>query len=443
MSLFHAGVITVSLAHTILPVAVYLLLLELSKDGRLAAVGAVVYSACPHNGFFNALFIYGAVALPFFVLTLRGVIRTLRGARVALVAPPFVAVLITHHLTALATLGIWGAYLVAAVIAGLDRSAILKLGAALLGASAVAAGWTWWHSPTTFGYLAGPIARLTGSGQPTSTPIRTQLVTTAPGWETTVTLVSAALTVLLIIAGLAVLWRDRASRALLIFAALGLTYPLVLVIRVIAPGGAELATRGLTYVQLLAALPAAIGLVKLSGLTPRMAARVVPFSALTILLLGSITAGLPPFWERLPGTYHVAAFESGLDQSVAALGPWARQSLPPDQRVACDFSTCSILGAYGRAELSTSASSVYYSATVAEADADMAALGLRYLVVDHRVTRETPVTGSYYLGDDQEGQHLTPLAAVLLAKFDRDPLLDRIYDNGNVQIYATSRTWGG
>lgn len=443
LSLFHAGVLTVSLAHTILPVAVYLLLWELSKDERLAAVGAVIYTTCPHNGFFNTLFIYAALALPFLVLTLRGVVRALHGARLALLVPPFLAVLITHHLTALAALGLWGAFLAAALIARVDRRLILRLFIALLGACAAAALWTWWYAPTTFGYLGGPFASLVGTEQATTAVGRTPVVATAPTWETGITLGAAALTGSLVALGFAVLWRSRAPRLLVASAALGLAYPLVLVIRVLAPGGAEIATRGLTYVELVAALPAAIGLVKLYDVAPRLPARLLPFLAVTVLVAGSVTAGLPPSWERLPGTFHVAAFESGLDESVAALGPWAQQTLSPNQGVACDFSSCSMLGAYGRAELSTSASGVYYAANAAEADSLMERLGLSYLVVDRRLTSQTPMTGTYFLRDVQEGQHLTPLAAALLDKFDADPLLDRIYDNGNIQIYATSRTWGG
>jgi hypothetical protein len=442
LSLFYSGVMVVSLAHVILPVVIFLLLREISKNDRLAAVGAVIYATCPHNGYFNTLFIYAALALPFFILTLRGVVRSMYGARLVLVAPPFLVVLVTHHLTVLAVLAIWAAFLVAAAFAGIDRRRILQLAGGLLLACLIAAGWTWWHASATFGYLTRPILRILGQ----STSGRTAaIVSSAPLWESIVTIGAAAVTGTLIVVGLILLRRSHASRLLLAVAALGLAYPLVLVVRVAAPGGAELASRGLTYVELLAALPAAVALIALYDHRPRSSRRLLSFLVVTVLFAGSVTAALPPYWGRLPGTFQVASAESGIDESVGVLENWARTELAstPNQQVACDTSTCSIMAAYGRASVYTNSASIFYATSAADANKRMHDLGLQYLVVDRRVTTQVPSSGNYFFQDPLAGQHKAPLAPPLIEKFDQDSQIDRIYDNGNVQIYLTARTWGG
>lgn len=442
LSLFHAGVVTVSLAHVVLPLAVYLFASELARDDRVAAVAAVIYGTAPHNGFFNTLFVYGALALPFFALTLRAVLRTARQGRPWWALPPFAVLLCTHHLTALAALGIWAALLVALRLGGVPARRLWPLAGVLGAAAATAAGWTAWHAPSTFGYIAGPLADLVDLGGSTPTGARQPVVLTPPLWETATTMAAAVVTTLLVLLGLVLLHRRAAPRSVLLAAGLGLAYPAVLVVRVAAAGGQELAGRGLTYVVLLVAVPAAVGLLALRDV--RWAPWwLLPGAATAVLLAATVTAGLPPSWERLPGRHLVAGFESGVDLAVSSLGPWAERSLPAGARVACDYSTCSMLGGYGRAELSTSASDVYYAETNSEADALIAALGLQYLVVDRRMTEQRPVTGVYFFRDTQEGRHTTALPQRLIAKFDHDPLLDRVYDNGAVRIYGTARTWGG
>src|SRR4051812_36648907 len=118
-------------AHALVPVAAFLFLRELSQNERLASLAAVVYSTSPHNGYFNALFVYGAMALPFFAFTLQAVARTARGGSAVFIAPPFVVVLATHHLTALVTLVSWLGLLVVFAVAG-PRRALRRLALGLL-----------------------------------------------------------------------------------------------------------------------------------------------------------------------------------------------------------------------------------------------------------------------------------------------------------------------
>jgi hypothetical protein len=443
LSIFHAGVLTASVAHTVLPVCVFLLLRELIRSPRVAAVGALVYGTSPHYAFFGTLYAYGTIALPFLVLTLRAAVRARpRSWSVAWIAPPFAAALVSHHLTTLVTLGVLAALTGAALLSSSDfrRGVRLLLGTVLTTVAAVA--WTAAAAPATFSYLATPITDVLGGFTGSTGPSPQSLSRTAPLWESVVSLAGAAATSVLILYGVVRLWRSNVSRTVLAFGLLGLAYPATLVVRVVVPHGAELAARALTYVMLLAAFPAAVALARWwNGRGPRRA--VAAFGVVVLLSAGAITAGLPPSWARLPGTYHVASFQSGVDSRVEAVGRWAARRLPPGQQAACDFSVCSIVGAYARANLSSAASEMFYAPSIESTRAQLARLNLDYVFLDRRMSLEVPINGQYMFRDVQEGRHRRPYDPALFRKFDEDQRIDRVYDNGPIQAYFVRRTWNG
>ena len=57
------------------------------------------------------------------------------------------------------------------------------------------------------------------------------------------------------------------------------------------------------------------------------------------------------------------------------------------------------------------------------------------------MTQQLPVLGIYFFQDVREGAHNEALAAELLDKFDTTAGVDRIYDNGFIQSYATKNAW--
>jgi len=469
LSLFHAGLVTASVAHMALPICVFLLYREMTKDDRVAAVATLIYSTAPHYGYFNTLFVYGAVALPFLVLTVRAAVRSYqRDKSVAWIALPFVPMTLTHHLTAFA-----GVALLVAVTAvvGLSRGGrpiALRLAGATLVLALLMIAWVADRSPSTFSYLASPFHGIlsgiihpgsSGSSHQLGAPLHGvlsgitdpagpgnahPLANLAPQWESRVAIVAAGITAVCVMCGIGLVWRrPKASHFIRLMTLLGLAYPALLVVRIVAPGGPELATRALTYGMLLAGVPAAVALTRLwpaRRYGPRAA---IATALVATLAVSSIVTGLPASWERLPGRFHVAAFESGVDRHVATAGSWAREHWPPNERTACDFSTCSVFAGYARATVSYAASPAYYATTRAEFDQQLSVLTSAYVAVDRRWTRETPLTGRYFLRDILEGTHTRPLAASILMKFDRNPLIDRVYDSGAIQLFDTRNVWGG
>ena len=63
---------------------------------------------------------------------------------------------------------------------------------------------------------------------------------------------------------------------------------------------------------------------------------------------------------------------------------------------------------------------------------------VRYIVVDHRLSRALPSVGSgnyFERGEPGAGQHTTPIDPAALAKFDNLPLVSRVFDSGDIIIY--------
>ncbi|HET9074343.1 MAG TPA: hypothetical protein VFN48_07170 [Solirubrobacteraceae bacterium] len=449
LRLFASGVIVASLSHVLLPVALFLAYREIAAgDERSAAVATLVYSMAPHYSYFETLFIYSTPALTYLAFTLAAAARALRRGRGLVWIPlAYVPMLLSHHLTTLVGLGL---LLVMAAIALRTRPRVLavRFAGAVLAIVLASVSYIALAAPSTWSYLAAPLQSALGglfshSGGGGAHPAAAAV---APAWESLAALASALLLLVLSYVGVAATWWARARRWVQLFALLGLAYPVILGVRLTAADGPELATRGLTYAMLVIAFPAAILLVSLTPL--RLGGRRlgfgVAFLAVALLALGAIVEGLPPAYERLPGHFYVASFESGVDARVTAVGGWAARTWTAnDQRVACDVSVCSEWSGRAGAVASTTASPLFYTASVARLNAVVKALALDWVETDQRWTTQVPRTGSYFPNDSRANAHTHPLPLSWLTKFDRDPLIDRVYDDGDIHVYRVSSVWNG
>lgn len=62
--------------------------------------------------------------------------------------------------------------------------------------------------------------------------------------------------------------------------------------------------------------------------------------------------------------------------------------------------------------------------------------GLRYVVVDRRLSTDLPLVGVYFEKSEELAYaHEEPLEPGSLEKFDDVAGVDRIYDNGDIRIY--------
>ena len=436
----HAGVLVVSICHMIVPVAVLALVCELTGSTRTGAIAAAIYGTAPHQPYFNTLFVYGAVALPFMVLSIWAALRSRRPGTTALaVLPPFFIVMVSHHVTVAVTVLLLVVSVVVLMLARVGWSRVTRLLLVSILAGCAAVVWTATRAEETFAYLDGPLRSIIGSLRSGSggsgvapSPLKSQ-------WESLTSIGAAGATLLLIAIGVLALWRAKTSMVVRLLSVLGGSYAVVMAVRVFTTDGPEFSARLLTFVMLLAALPAAAAIVWISQWRTRLGV-LIAFLTLSLLAAGSITSGLPPSWERVPRGYRIAAAESGVDQSVLAVGHWAALATRPHSRAACDLSICSVVASYGRATASGDASEVYYVSARGLPER-LGRLSLDYVYVDRRMTEQLPLTGSYFWLDARAGQHTVPFDPRLLEKFDTVPRVDRVYDNGYVQAYYTRRAW--
>ncbi len=463
LSLFVSGVIVVSLSHVLLPVALFLTYREICVGReRWAAVATLIYTTAPHFNYFEALYIYSTPALAFLGFTLAAAVRAIRRGRGFLwVAVAFVPTLLTHHLTVL--IGLVALAAVATIgFFAVSRRNGLRLFSVIAALIALTVVWVEVASPSTWGYLWAPVqtavSGLFGHSTPSGAGQGAVISVAVPKWETAVEYLAALALFLASYFGVALAWFARAPRWARLTCLLGVVYPGILIVRLTSSNGPELATRGLTYAMLVIALPVAVAIEYVLGTRWALRRRrwiggwhppggwrgaaIVATATVVLFAVSAIVDGLPPSYERLPGHFRVASTESGIDSRVSAAGQWAARSWPKaNQNVACDVSVCSLWTGYADATASNSASPLFYTTSVTKANAEIAALSLGWVETDLRWTTQIPNSESYFGGDSQGGHHVNPLPVDLLSKFDRDSLLERVYDDGDIHVYRTYAVW--
>ncbi|MGN6472021.1 MAG: hypothetical protein ACTHK4_00020 [Mycobacteriales bacterium] len=443
MSLFAAGIITSSVAHIVLVTAVFAWARALRLGPRRAAASALVYGFAPDFAYFDSLFTYTAIAAPFFILAMRATARALtRRDGVLLIAPPLFLAIVAHHLT-----GYLACAFVALAAVLVRRTARRDLGPALIGmagAGLVAAAlWTYEFAPHAFNYLLTPtrVALLAlvspdvaGAGDAAVRGIG------PPLWERLLGVLGALMMTAAAFVGARMMWQSAMPRWVRRFSWAALVYPIVLGIRLIAADGPEIAGRLLLYGMLLTCVPVALVLVALWGDGRSRRGVGVAVVVTGIIAAGAVVSATPPSWERLPGTFHVAADESGVDSRVTAAAAYAGKSFFPYASVACDRILCSVVGGDTEATPNSESTPMFYGDDVLR-HAVIGRLDLDYVMVDDRLARQRPATGLYFAGEGGTGTHPRPFPAERLAAFATDPAFGRVYDNGDIQVYDVTAVW--
>lgn len=470
LSSFVSGLVVVGVAHLLLAAALLLLFRRLAGSQRGAAAAALIYMLGTDQAIIR-LFVYEALALPFLVLALHFAVHAsstadprlerrgwLRPAALAVACAAVVTV--THHVTAIALVILLGLIGVGLIFLRSDRWSGRRF-LAIAGASfAMVAAWIGLVSPKTLNYLGGPLRDAayglfsSGGAGAGSAP------GTEPGVvERAVSLSGPVLTVVFLLAGVGyVLLRDHRSKTVLrrVWFIGSLTYFVVLVIRVFAAQGTELAGRSLTYTSLFSALVVGAAMSSLDRPTPgptvvrrggarrlRQARIRRSAAAVAAILIGvsGLASAIPPAYERLPGRFHPDAFESGVDALNVSAARWSRDALGPNNHVFGDFTTATLWGTIGEQDTSRVGLALNEQFVAPEFDPKLPAaftdFDIRYLVVDRRISTLRPVTGSYFATPDnaQERPRDSPLPASAVTKFNRIPGVSRVYDNGSVRVY--------
>ena len=82
---------------------------------------------------------------------------------------------------------------------------------------------------------------------------------------------------------------------------------------------------------------------------------------------------------------------------------------------------------------------LYMSSAYTRSVAQQAQLqGIHYVLADLRLTRNLPVSGSYWFMDPNAGRYTHPLPLIDMSKFNSAPGVTRIFDSGDIVIYDLS-----
>jgi hypothetical protein len=461
LAVFPAGLIVAGLAHLVFTAALYTLLRRVSNSTRVGLAAVTIYATNPHYQVFDAIFGYQTLALAFFalaLLALRAATRpgatkpgagrpdTTRARAVAvwLLAAVFAAVTaVTHHVTSYVLVAVALLIATTALFTGSaggsrGRSEFAAPAYFAAGCAALVALWTGLVSPGTVSYLSPAVSQLADGVRSALAGHVAKAGGTAPlptpAGDRVAGIAVAVVIMVVIPFGWRHIWRSQRGEAwaLALGAGAALYYPCV-VLPFVTTDGSELAGRLLTFVYIPVGYTLAVALVARPPLPRRKA---MAAAAAVVLVAGGISMGWPPWWERLPGGYVVDGFESGINAESLAAANWAAATLPPGQRVAADYTNNLLLGTLGGQNPVNGVTALFCGGTWTLADALIARQqAVRYLVVDLRTSEYRAPDGSLFA---EASSCPSPIPRADLSKFASVHGMTRVYDSGNIIVYALS-----
>lgn len=465
--LFTAGIIIIGLARVALMLALFLLIEDISSC-RVAGVTTLIYAANPNFLFFDSNYSYESLSLTLAAVAVLMVLRAQRSPNRAVSYTVAAAIMsaglvITHHLTSYALLGLLAAWIIVSKLTQTERRwPLAAVGLFTLGAAVL---WTLTEASAVLGYIGDvvrPAASSAGdliSGSSASKALfKSSTGTVAPLWERGAGFGSVALILLCLPFGLVRVWRSYRSQPLvLVLAGTAIAYPAALALR-LTQAGTETSNRTSEFLFFGIALTIAVmvdaGPVWRSWIGPTRRRRVgnwplwVAAVAACFLFVGGATIGSAPF-ERLPGRYLVGADSRSVDPESVAAARWVGDHLGPDNNILTDRTNRQLMGFYGHqtpvlrsAGAIPDRSYVHVSELITSPAfgvverAIIVNRAIRYVIVDRRLSSALPLVGIYFERSEADAyDHRSPIPLTALTKFDREPGVNKVFDSRNIAIY--------
>jgi hypothetical protein len=458
--IYAGGVIVLGAARLVLALALFLLIEELSGSARLAGIASLIYAGNPNFTFWSAQFAYESLSLPLAIFIIYVAVRRARSPDrsrpydIAMLLAGF-ALVITHHLTSYALLALLAVWLVVALVARRRGMSFLMPPTTATFAIAVwAAAWLFVIAPVTFPYLLPVVGnavndavRFAFGGAPiTIKPFfQGHPPFSTPPWERVVAFISVALLVAVLIVSVVQFarrgrtWRRyRRNNSLAYALALGALLYLPSQAARAIQSGTEISNRAGEFLFLPICFLCAIAIHSfLLARRTNPVRRAIFVGLATLVFMGGVIIGMPP-WARLPGAYAVSGDTRAIQPESLAASAWLRSTFGTDNKVVADQTNQLIMGSYGGQDMRHGLSWVFFSPHVGSAELDaLRGSGVQFIVVDHRVTTMLPIVGYYYeQGEPDAGRHTEPMNPAQLERFDESPALARVFDSGNITIYA-------
>ena len=445
LSIFTGGLVVGAAARLLLTVGIYLFFREISNSIRLAGIASVLFTTAPHYKFINGMYIYGTLAFPFLALSLYAAVRLTTAPRERnrrmwwAFSTVFIGLtVITHHVTSyalIATLGLAAVTFVLSrrVAQGLVLAALAGIGLAFV------VLWVVLVAPYTIDYLWPIVSRLVegASGVTAGRPPPSSGTQQSPLYNQAISYLGVFVVMACLPIGWYGMWRTRPTDFWPWAMAVGSSaYYLTVVLRLVSASGPDHAARAMTYAYVpVCYVLAAAAEALLAAPVDRRVTFVAALVPAGIIAASGLTIGWPAYWERIPGRYVFSAFESAVTREGVLTARWSLAWLYSGNRVAADISNYTLMGTYGQQDAVRDMSQLYYSPQFRDSDRELVEKsGIRYAVVDHRMTLGLPIVG-YFPDDTMAGRHVAPLSTESLDKFDHVSGVGRVYDGGNIVIY--------
>lgn len=460
LDLWPSSIVVVGIGRVLFMLSFFLFVETVTNSSRLAALAAMVYAANPRFLYFDSQFAYESLGLPLAAFVLATAVMRSRQGATRLELPAIVLATIACVVTHPVTSGMLAGFLVLWTLAQLILRLVRRTGnlspnpiiLAFVSVGAAAA-WAFLVAPPVLDYIGPPVTRATAqiielvSGEAdTRTIFQSASGEVAPVWERAIGLGSVIVLTALIPFGLLEIWRRyRHSPVAWVLAIVALGYPLALVGR-LSPLGAEIAARTPEFLFLGVGFSIAAFLTRRR--TPDWRSwrwTTLVAGAATVVLIGGVIVGIPR-WARLPGPYLVSGDARSVEPNGIAAARWARAELGPDHRMVGDRTNRVLMGVYGHQEVllannaRVNLSAFYRSFEFGVPQRRLIAeQRVKYAIVDLRLTTLFPTVGFYFQKQElSAGTQITPLRPAGLEKFDTEPGLDRVFDNGEIRIYDVS-----
>jgi len=474
LSIFVSATIVLLVARTIFIGALFLVYERITSSARVAALGCIFYMGSSTFTFFDTSFSYGSLAIALLALCL---LLDLRVGEAASQVPLrmlmfFVAVLalsMTHHLTSYALAGLLsGMFFVEAIRRGRKGAALARLGATAFCACLVPYFWSRAMGNPGSNYL-GPLFHA-GIQEALAIMARgfhsnRQLFVSsdgsvAPIWERA----TAFGSVLLICVGLtlgffrALSWaglfaqHELASKGwrsllewnnsrLVLLTLVTTLYPVSMIFR-LTKSAWEIGNRIGPFSFLGVGVVLAICITSLFGKGSVSTLRAIAIGAAsTVILLGGMISAQGPR-ILVPAHYRVSADEASIEPMNINAALWAKAWLGSGNHFGADRTNSLLLAGFGEQLVSTSlqhgadAGTAIVTRTLGPGELFMLRdLGIDYLFEDLRLTTGQAVLGTYFDGGAADDLLDGPPEPTALLKFDSEPGVSRVFDNGYSIVY--------
>lgn len=482
LSTFISGLLVIATARVLISACFFLVAERVTGSSRAAAAASLVYVTNPMFLFWSATFSYENLALPLaaFVVWWLGRTRAQASRLVPMVTVmAIVAVTVTHHVVGFALTALLGTWWIADRIFRRTDSRQHSIGLMTVAAGSTTLIWFFFVARPAASYLLDknilPALQQTGSmlvGHGALRHLYTSGGYVSPRWETVAGFAATGLLLLALPPSLFLAWRTwfrgtgsgqrkrlRGRAPMAIAMAAATAYPFSLIPR-LTTDGVGISGRSSEYVFL--GLGCILGLLVDESLYWRHGESryraigtmfvgwrmtLVATGVVTVIFIGNITVGTA-FYQRLPEQSNPQGYPWLVQTDVIYASIWAREHLGINQRFGANANDALALATYG-GQLTIPENDVwpiFFAGTLNETVVrSIRSAGVRYLLVDWRMTKGIPATPGYYFSpqEPQARDYKKPFPAAALRKFAAFTCIHLIYHSKEIQILDISRIENG